>query len=138
MSRKPFKVIKGGLVDDKYRNQELAKIHVLANKQGLDDATYRAMLMSLTGCNSSAKLNVTQRRAVIAHLNQGQVYEGKPRTTAKNAQLQKIEALLSEQKKPWSYAHGIAKQMYGKDDLTFCTPQQLRGVITALVKVGQV
>jgi phage gp16-like protein len=129
------KVINGN--PDPYRNKELAKIHVLKKNLTLDDETYRVMLVNQTGLDSSAKLNRAQRLTVIAYL-QSQLgktlHEGKPHNTAQNGQLQKIEALLTVQKKPWSYAHAIAKRMYKKANLTFCTPFELRGVITALVK----
>jgi phage gp16-like protein len=60
-----------------------------------------------------------------------------PNNLAINEQLQKIHALLTTQGKPFEYALGIAKQMYKKQALEFCTPQELRGVIAALVKAGE-
>jgi phage gp16-like protein len=125
---------------DPYRNKELAKIHALKKNLTLDDDTYRAVLVAQTGLNSAAQLNRTQRLAVIAHF-QSQLgktmYEGKPHNLEQNGQLQKIEALLTIQKKEWAYAHAIAKRMYRKANLTFCTPFELRGVIAALVKAGE-
>lgn len=131
------KVISGN--PDPYRNKELAKIHALKKSLTLDDETYRAVLDTQTGLDSAAKLNRPQRLKVIAYF-QAQLgktlHEGKPHNTVQNGQLQKIEALLTEQKKEWAYAHAIAKRMYKKANLTFCSAFELRGVIAALVKVG--
>ena len=132
------KVIGGN--PDPYRIKELAKIHALKKNLAFDDDTYRAVLMAQTGLNSAADLSRGQRLNVIAYLQQqlGKVIrEGRPHNTDVNKQLQKIEALLTVQGKEWVYAHAIAKRMYRKANLTFCTPFELRGVITALVKAGE-
>ncbi len=132
------KIINGN--PDPYRNKELAKIHALKKQLTLDDDTYRAVLVNQTGLESSAKMDRNQRLKIIAHFQTQlgkAMFDGKPHNLAQNSQLRKIEALLTVQKKPWSYAHAIAKRMYRKANLTFCTPFELRGVITALVKVGE-
>ncbi|MFI3218365.1 MAG: regulatory protein GemA [Methylococcales bacterium] len=131
------KIISGN--PDPYRNKELAKIHAMKKQLNFDDETYRAVLGNQTGLNSAALLNRGQRLTVIKHFQEQlgkSLFDGKPHNLAQNKQLQKIEALLTVQKNPWSYAHAIAKRMYKKANLTFCTPFELRGVITALVKVG--
>jgi phage gp16-like protein len=132
------KIINGN--PDPYRNKELAKIHALKKQLNFDDETYRAVLKNQTGLDSSALLNRSQRLTVIRHFQEQlgkTMFDGKPHNLAQNSQLQKIEALLTVQKKPWSYAHAIAKRMYKKANLTFCTPSELRGVIAALVKAGE-
>jgi phage gp16-like protein len=132
------KIINGN--PDPYRNKELAKIHALKKQLNLDDETYRAVLGNQVGLNSAALLNRGQRLTVIKHFQEQlgkTLFDGKPHNLAQNSQLKKIEALLTVQKKPWSYAHAIAKRMYKKANLVFCTPSELRGVITALVKVGE-
>lgn len=134
-----MKKIPGGNPDP-HRNQELAKIHALKKNLAFDDETYRAVLAAQTGLDSAAKLSRQQRHTVIAYFQQQlgkSMHDGKPHNLDSNKQLQKIEALLTVQKKPWSYAHAIAKRMYRKDNLVFCTPFELRGVIAALVKVGE-
>ena len=47
--------------------------------------------------------------------------------------LSKIEALLAELKLPWSYADGIAFQMFARHKVRWCGPQQLRKIVAALV-----
>jgi|LakWasMeta1_LOW4_FD_contig_51_1170327_length_591_multi_1_in_0_out_0_1 phage gp16-like protein len=134
-----MKAIKGGNPDP-YRNKELAKIHALKKNLNLDDDTYRAVLVAQTGLTSAADISHGARLKVIAYLQSQlgkSLHEGKPHNLDSNTQMQKIEALLTVQKKEWAYAHAIAKQMYKKANLVFCTPFELRGVITALVKVGR-
>ena len=132
------KIINGN--PDPYRTKELAKIHALKKQLNLDDETYRAVLDSRTGLNSAALLNRAERLTIIGSFQEQlgkSMFEGVPHNLAQNSQLQKIEALLTVQKKQWAYAHSIAKRMYRKANLTFCTPFELRGVIAALVKVGE-
>lgn len=50
------------------RVQQIAAIHVLKTKMGLDDDTYRAMLAEQTGKTSSAGLDDRQRERVLDHL----------------------------------------------------------------------
>ena len=124
---------------DMQRKRDLAAIHVLAKKAGLDDDdSYRDMLEQLTGKRSSAKLSGVQRFKVIKHLKahapKQKSYPDRPNNTDTSAQMQKIEALLAEAKYPWSYAKAIAKRMYDKEQLEFCTGAQLTGVISALIK----
>lgn len=52
------------------RNADLAKIHLGCKQLGLDDATYRAMLESMFGVTSSAKLDFTQRYRLICRMEE--------------------------------------------------------------------
>ncbi len=54
---------------DKYRAKELAKIHATVKSLGLDDETYRAILMEHTRQDSDKSLDRKQRQRVIEHLN---------------------------------------------------------------------
>jgi phage gp16-like protein len=127
------------------RRAAIAKIQIGKTQLGLDDATYRALLESVGGVKSSKDLTDTGIDKVINHLKKtGCQFTTKakasgkaPNTLSNNSQLQKIQALLTEQGKSFEYALGIAKQMYKKEALEFCTPQELRGVIAALVKHGE-
>ncbi len=122
------------------RNKDLAKIHLFKKQAGLDDDSYRDMLEQLTGKRSASKLNARERVQVISYLKTNlpkptkSHYPGKPNNLNSKPQLQKIEALLSEAKYPWSYAKAIAKRMYNKHGLEFCSSKELSGVINALIK----
>jgi len=126
---------------EKFKQAELAKIHIAKKELGMDDATYRAMLMQLTGFSSSKDLNAHERGKVLEHLKksgfQGK-QPGEPNNLSSSspraAKLGKIEALLADGKLPWAYAVAIAGRMYGKERLEFCADDELTGIITALVK----
>jgi phage gp16-like protein len=44
----------------------------------------------------------------------------------------KVEALLADAGRPWSYAVRLAKRMYRRDKLEWCGPEELRGIVAAL------
>jgi len=50
------------------RRRDLAKIHMAVQALGWDDGTYRDVLFTVTGCKSSAMLDITGRQRFLAHL----------------------------------------------------------------------
>lgn len=60
-------------------------------------------------------------------------YPARPHSTDTRPQIQKIEALLAEAKRPWAYAVGMARKMYARERLEFCAPDELAGIIAALM-----
>ena len=132
------------------RKSLLAKVHIARKDLGLGEDTYRAMLENLTGKASAAKLSVPELVRVVADLRkqgwQGQPKpkpkpkakpttgrDGKPKSRPEAATyLAKIEALLAEAGRPWSYALGVAKRMYRAETLEWLTAEQMRGVMVAL------
>lgn len=129
---------------DPRRNAELAKIHLLAKSAGLDDDAYRDVLERLTGQRSAAKLTEGQRARVLDHLQKltgsQKTFPGRPHNitrTDRSPMLRKVEALLADQKLPWDYADGIAKQMFRVERMAFCDETQLRAVVAALSKRQQ-
>lgn len=128
------------------RKKMMQLVHIGKNKLGLDDGTYREMLYQVTGKSSSKDCTAVALRKVVDHMEQHgfTVTPAKKHQTkkpdaaaAKKALVNKIEALLTVGKKPWEYAETMAKHMYKVDSLTFCTPRQLRGIVTALTKHNQ-
>lgn len=122
----------------KNRNQLLAAIHIGKKKLGLDDDVYRDMLENLTGKRSAKALNLNQLHDVIKHLDHlgfrsPKNFGNKPKVKeSKQALMNKVEAHLAEQKLAWNYAVGIAKKMFNKEALEFCTEQQLWKIVAAL------
>lgn len=122
------------------RQQLIAAIHIGKNKLALDDDTYRDMLAHVTGKRSAKDLSMKQLNDVIKHLdslgfkkspnpNKGK----KPDVAqAKQALIKKIEAILVEQKLSWNYVKGMAKKMFDKEALEFCTERQLWKIVAAL------
>lgn len=127
---------------DRYKKAELAKIHIAKQQLGLDDETYRAMLNNVCGVNSSKDLTPKGRAMVLEHLKKSGFVESKRKGEPhnKNSQsanaprIKKIGALLADAGRDWDYALNMAKHMYKKDALEFCTGDELSGIITALVK----
>lgn len=127
---------------DAKRKRELAQIHIAKSDLGLDEDTYRAVLMDVAGVDSAAKLNAKQRQAVLERFkSKGWVnkkQKGKPTKSVdstKEPLMSKIGALLADMKLPWSYAHGIKKQMKFKPRrLEWCSKEQLQAIVVALIK----
>lgn len=128
---------------DQLKKSEMAKIHIAKKQLGLDDETYREILQTIAGVESSKDLTPTGRTKVLAHFKskgfkatkaKTNHFKGRPNNTDTCKQLKKIEALLTVGRKPWAYALKIAKHMYNKDRLEFCHAEELTGIITALSK----
>lgn len=119
-----------------FRNAELAQIHIAKKELGLDDETYRAMLWTCARVKSSKELDYGGRIAVLKHMKaRGWKNHAAPKVAKeKTALTSKIGALLADMKLPWSYAEGIAKQMYKRQKLEWCKPAELRGIVAALAK----
>lgn len=127
---------------DARRRVELARIHVQAKQLGLDEDTYRALLLRETGRESAADLNARERGKVLNELSHalGQKryappYPGRPhnlRSPSAPRELKKIEAFLAESGRPWSYADAIAKRVAKVDCCAWLTPDGARKVLAAL------
>ena len=128
------------------RARELAKIHILKKVLDLDDETYRGILHDFAECGSAGDADQRGRWAVIEHLRKlkGEIKPratsgdpDMPRNLSKKPLLRKIHALLARAGLPWSYAHGIFKRMWGGPRCDWGTDEQLRAVVTALVKKSE-
>ena len=119
------------------RNQRIAAIHMGKKQLGLDDDTYRDMLEQVIGKRSAKDMSDDDLVKVIQHLDQlgfsKREFGNKPKVKlSKEALIGKIEAHLAENKLHWNYAKGIAKQMFQKEALEFCTENQLWRIVAAL------
>ncbi|MCE7915391.1 MAG: regulatory protein GemA [Nitrosomonas sp. PRO4] len=123
---------------DAIRRRQLAQIHIAKSDLGLDDDTYRAMLMDVAGVESAAALTAKGRRDVLARFESKGWKNKKHRAPAVTAEkapyVRKIGAMLADMKLSWNYAHGIAKQMFKKPRVQWCEPEQLRAIVAALSK----
>lgn len=122
----------------------LAKVHVARQRLGLDDETYRGVLRERFGVESSAELDRRGLDGLLDHL-QRLGFEPRPRRKVADPhdidrQIRKIEALLAEKGRiegtdvPWGYAMAILKRQAGKSRFQDATAEELRGVITALIR----
>lgn len=125
------------------RNRQLGRIHQAKKQLQLDDETYRALLQRVTGKRSSADMTSPERNAVLAELARlgfreadqqarRHVFAGRPRNVKDVPMLGKVEALLADARRPWSYAHALAKRMFRRDRVEFCRPDELHRLIAAL------
>ncbi|MDR5803423.1 regulatory protein GemA [Caballeronia sp. LZ001] len=118
--------------------QMLAKIHIGKRQLGLDDDTYRAMLRSVASVDSARELDVIGAENVLRHMRRcGFVATSKhgrrPRVALpREAQLRKVEALLTHSGRSWRYAEGMVKRICKVDAIEFCDAEMLRKLIAAL------
>lgn len=118
----------------------LAKVHIARKALGLDDATYRAMLLNVAGVSSSKDLTPATAPKVLDHLRRcgwqdepAKKHGRRPNSAAqKKALIGKVEALLAEARRPWAYAHAMAQRICKVEIIDWCDPVQLRKIIAAL------
>lgn len=126
------------------RTAEIATIKIASKQLGLDDDTYRTLLLNITGKRSAADLDWQQRKAVIDRLKQlgakiGKGTKGKPANLDREPYLQKIEALLADMELPWAYAEAIAERITGGKNggiqkLAWVRePKHFAGIVAALM-----
>ena len=127
-------------MNQKNRGKLLAVVHVGKKELGLDDDTYRDLLERITSKRSARDLKIEELNKVIRALEQkGFKHESKRSfgtkpdvASFKEPLIGKIEALLADKKRHWNYAIGLAKQMFGKEKLEFCTKSELHRIASAL------
>lgn len=116
---------------------------------GWDNATYKSVLLRLTGKDSSTKCSIRELKDVIEYMHsQGfprQAPKGKGRrpnvAEQRKAIVAKIEALLAEDGLSWAYAEGIALQMWNESLLEWLNNKddpldnkKIHAVMVAMVK----
>ncbi len=129
------------------RDPLLAQIHIARKELGLDDDTYRAVLIRITHKPSSAVMSAAERCKVIAEFKRlGFKPKGKHsrRPTASKPYVRKVFALWGELKRkgiwrdpsPQSLRHFV-KKMTGCDDPEWLEYHQASQVIEALKKMKE-
>lgn len=121
-------------------------IHAACRSAGIDDAERQRLQHEITGKDSLKDMDYNEVSRVLTHLNKAAGYhdfDGKPKSVDADPQLQKIEALLADQKLPWAYIHKskfgptMVKRLTGKDRIEWADAVGKQAVITALVKRQQ-
>ena len=123
----------------------LAKIHIAKKDLCLDDGTYRDVLRRVTGKDSSSKMLMSELERVIyefgnrgwkpsaaakpKHGKKPSISDDKPN---RQAIMDKIEAILADMGLHWNYAHGMAKRMFGKEQVQWLDDEQLYKLMQAL------
>ncbi|UOO81187.1 DUF1018 domain-containing protein [Uruburuella testudinis] len=120
------------------RRKLIAKIKIGQKQLGLDDATYRALLLRVAGQDSCTKLGVLGLEKVLAELTaKGFAPAAKggavpKRRQSADAMLRKVEALLAELGYHWNYAHAMARGMFKVDRVEWLNDAHLHKLVAAL------
>lgn len=123
------------------RNLQLSKIHIAKKDLGLDDETYRALLMRIAGVRSAKDLNPRQIGFVLAEFSRlgwqstTQQKSGRKAPVAavdRQKLMGKVEAFLAEANRSWAYADGMALRMFKVERVEWLDPGQLHKLIAAL------
>ncbi len=123
---------------DQLRRAELAQIHIAKVQLAMDDDTYRALVKRVAGKHSSKDLSWQERKALLDEFKR-LGFKSKPKHQMPKVgadripRMQKIEALLAEAKRPWSYVLPLVKNL-GYERIEFCSVGDLGKIIAALVK----
>lgn len=125
------------------RRIQIGRIKMGQKALGMDDETYRALLQRVTGKSSSTQMTPAERNQVLGELarlgfkraetaDRRRRYPGKPRNLREVPLLRKCEALLADSKRPWSYAHSMARRMFKVNRVEWLKPDQLHKLVAAL------
>lgn len=126
------------------KNQEdmrkgmLAKIHIAKVQLSLDDDVYRDLLEMITGLRSCAKMNKQQLENVLTVLKQ-KGFQSKSNVgrmplhlVEHRSMFNKLAVLLKQVGKTWTYADGMAKNMFEVERVSLLNGEQLHSVVAAL------
>lgn len=123
------------------RRIQIGRIKMGQKALDMDDDTYRALLERVTGKRSCAQMTPAERNQVLAELarlgfkrddTRRRGWPGRPRNVREVPMLRKVEALLADARRPWSYAHGMARRMFRVDKVEWLRDDQLHRLIAAL------
>lgn len=118
--------------DDLYK-RHLAKIHLLKKQLGLDEETYRALLLAHGGKNSAKDMTKQERVRVINWMAGCIIGKAVAEEYADRASLfNAIGSLKAKMGRYGQYANRIAGRMFGNSDLTRCTAVELGMVLAAM------
>ncbi|MDH0290622.1 regulatory protein GemA [Pseudomonas sp. GD04087] len=119
----------------------LSKIHIARQQLGLAEDVYRQKLQGMFGKASSKDLSPRQAEKLLEEFKRlgwkpqpSKRAAGKPHNFSKlPAEIEVIEAQLTEMRLPWSYADKIAKQMFKVEKVAWLKkPDQVKAVLAAL------
>jgi len=126
-----------------HRNGDLARIHIAKQQLSMTDEDYRDMLWTQGRVRSAADLDFAGRKRVLDYLvsigfkpTAGKASKRPARPTPAPDKLKLVRRiraqLISLDRKPDTYADGIAKQMFGIEYFEWCGHDQLHAITAAL------
>jgi len=116
----------------------LTKIHTAKEQLGMDDESYRSMLLSIAGVTSAKELDALGATQVLRHLQRcgfrpiQHLGRRAPVSSGRDEQMKRIEALLAEAGRPSSDVHEMVKRICKVDAIAFCDNEMLGKLIAAL------
>lgn len=122
------------------RKKLIAQIHIAKSQLGMDDESYRAILARVAnGKTSSKDLSMLQLRMVVSEMK-AKGFQARPSgakarprpARPKEALRRKVDALLTDAKRPIEYADGMARKMFAVERVDWLDADQLRRVVAAL------
>lgn len=125
------------------RTRQIRRIKAAQRQLQLDDATYRSLLVRVTGVDSCAAMTHDQRNAVIKDFvrlgfkeerkaHQRKRWEGEPKNCDDVPMLRKVRALLTYSHREWAYAHSLSRKMFNVTRVEWLRDDQLHRLIGAL------
>lgn len=115
-------------------------VHTGKSRLGWDDETYRDVLVRLTGHRSASACSEAELEKVVAWMRSAGFtpsasHGRRPRVASgRKGMLSKIEALLAEAGRPWSYLDGVIERMLGeKKPVEWLNDDQVRQVMQMLI-----
>ena len=119
-------------------NKKKALLHIVPVQLGWDDNTYRDALKAHAGVNSAGdpKLSLAGFKRFMDHAEKcGFKSKNKSRKPLASKALLtgKVKALIIAMDLTMDYANGIAKRMFGIDQIRWCSADQLRKIVAALM-----
>lgn len=128
------------MIQNPKKAKYMAPIHCAKRDLAMDDESYRALLKRVAGVSSARDLSPRAAERVLDEFRQlGWVDKhnrgrGKPHNfSALPPRVRKVQAQLADMGLSWSYADGIARQMFQIQRVAWLRrPDQLDAVIAAL------
>lgn len=126
------------------RKQLMAQIHIAKKDLGLDDESYRSILLRVARQESCKDMTTTQLVDVIKEMKRlgfqvkssarsQQKHGKKPSVThSKSSLISKIEAMIADLNLSWDYVHGMAVKMFQIDRVQWLDDKQLYKLTQAL------
>ena len=123
------------------RAKDIQKIHIAQKELAMDDMTYRALLLRVTGKTSSKDLNDAERSALLKEFKRlgfkvkaKSSFGQRPQVSVdRTPRMRKIEALLAEAGRSWKYLDPIITNLK-RSHIRFCDENDLSAIISALMK----
>ena len=119
----------------KIDNKKKAVIHVAKAQVGMSEVEYRDLLGSV-GATSSTELTQAGFKQVMEHfesLGFKKMKKSRKPQASKALLTGKVKALIIAMDLTMKYANGIAKRMFGIDQIGWCNADQLRKIVAALM-----